>query len=650
MATVIAVHGTFANVESDPGSGTGAAGVRQWWQPGSAFEQELRSLLAPDGAELKVEPFTWSGDNSEIARREAGRKLLERLHELEARKETYCLVGHSHGGSVISAALLESAAKREPLAGLKRWITIGTPFVSLQRERFLFTRLDLRRKVIFVASMMLLLMFLIYLVADILSGPGMLIGGSFPGVLAITGGMMSLPAIVCYLVFKYLDSFNLLHYRRSVKARAREHFASRWRSLTHPEDEAVQGLTFLPGAKLSFFDKAFAVQSITLISVFALPLIYLSVLMSPTTMVEIGDWLRTHLYDAHSSPQAEKALRDLRQRLRSPQQTLSSQGTTRTASAASDASPSAEQRTVDAAERRAFWLQYRNMRRDLETRYPDLRGAERALRFKQRFFEQAGKPCAAGKLCGAGRDLHVNSGLLLHVVTDELSWALGAEEADGWLNRWLWSLLLPAVLVPIISVLVALGIMLLIQAIARVVSDVTSNMLNRLTNAEVKRAAFGNDTEGEIALSAIDRPVWIDQSPPRLPAGVADLVTGYSNAVATQSLAKFRKAIGKFAAADPRQAANSAITTYFTWKELVHASYFDVPEFRKLIAHVLSGAEGFAASPQFRADPDYPRTAQWLAEIEGMKEAPKAPADAKPTASDAGAVAAVVASTVKVEP
>ena len=50
------------------------------------------------------------------------------------------------------------------------------------------------------------------------------------------------------------------------------------------------------------------------------------------------------------------------------------------------------------------------------------------------------------------------------------------------------------------------------QALASIVSRVVSDLLNRITNAEVKRAAFGNDTEGEVALGATDRPVWLEPS------------------------------------------------------------------------------------------------------------------------------------------
>ena len=131
---------------------------------------------------------------------------------------------------------------------------------------------------------------------------------------------------------------------------------------------------------------------------------------------------------------------------------------------------------------------------------------------------------------------------------------------------------------------------------------------------------------------------------------MANLVTDYSNLAASQSIAKFRHAIGQIAYADPKHTADTAISTYFTWKELVHASYFDVPEFRKLIAQAVSRAEGFAPSAKFKADPDFQRTAQWLAEIEGTPGTTEVPGSGKPDSKDAEAVSAVVASTVKAEP
>ncbi|MDX2159592.1 MAG: hypothetical protein SFW09_24060 [Hyphomicrobiaceae bacterium] len=635
MATIVTVHGTFAHDGSGSSAqpGTNPADL-QWWETGSTFDSDMRELVdAAPGAgsgKLDVKPFVWRGDNSEIGRRKAGLALLNELKGLEEKGEPYCVVGHSHGGSVVSWALLEGAARKQPLQGLKRWITVGTPFVTLRKETLLFQRLDLIKKVIFVASMMLLAMFFVYLAAEAFTGSERIFGGTFPAVLVFTGVMMSLPMLVFYLALKSWDALSLIHYRRRVKQRAHTEFSSRWLALTHTDDEAVQGLAFLPGAKLYFFDKTFAVSTLTMLSVVALPVIYLLLLASPQLMVGIGDWLKANVYDSKHI-QAETALRDMRTRFRDMRAQQPTAGAT------------PEQRT-------AMWAKYREMRRELATKFPDLPAAERSLRFKQRFFEENGRPCAGGKLCGGGRDIKINSGLLLHVVTDELSSAIAGEGAATFLQRSIWTVLIPAVLVPVIFGLFALLLMLVIRALAHLVSKGASHLLNNITNAEVKRAAFGNDTEGEIAVGALDRPSWIERSQPRLPASLGDLVTSYANGIANNSLAKFRKAIGQLASADPKHTADTAITTYFTWKELVHASYFDVPEVRKLIAVAVSRCDGFAPSARLEADPDHARAAEWLAEIEGGSGSRLPPAAHPPTASDKEAVSAVVASTVTSEP
>ena len=253
--------------------------------------------------------------------------------------------------------------------------------------------------------------------------------------------------------------------------------------------------------------------------------------------------------------------------------------------------------------------------------------------------------------CAArARDLRINSGLLLHVVTDELSWMLGAEETRDWRRQSAASMALPVVLVPVVAGSVALLLMLLIRNVAAVISRFSSDVLNRMTSSEVKRAAFGNDTEGELAIGAVDHPGWIDGPRPRLPQALASRITDYSNGIAGQSLVRLRKAIGQFAAIGPQDSATSVLTTYLTWKELVHGAYFDVPEFRKLVVQAICRADGFAASAKFRTDPDFARTAQWLTQLE---EGPPAVAPAgagPPDRDDAEAVAAVVVSTVKAEP
>jgi hypothetical protein len=505
MATIVAVHGTFAHSEQPLALAT-ADVPPQWWQHGSGFERDMKMLVESADGPVEIRPFKWSGDNSELGRRAAGADLLHALRDLESRGEPYCVVGHSHGGSVIASALLEAARRKEPLAGLRRWITIGTPFVALRKERWLFTRLDLWPRTLFVASLMLLVMFGVYIATEMASGMPMLFGATFPGVLAITGLMMSLPAVAAYVVLSFLDSRKLLLYRKAVTDRAKTVFGPRWLSLAHTDDEAIQGLGYLPAAKLKFFDKAFAVHTLTIVSVAAVPLLYLAILFSPPLMVGIADWLRNDIYGARTTPEATEAVSILRRDLLAA----------RRAAGQGEQARSREQRRAD-------FQVYREKRRVLEARYPDFAAAERAVRFEQRFFKRGERPC--GSLCGGGREIRTNAGLLLHVVTDELSWSLGATEIGDWRTRWIWSMALPALLVPVIFGLLALVLMVAFRLAGMAISAVISSGLNALTNAEVKRAAYGNDTEGEIAVGVLDRPTWLDRAHPRLPMALADLVT-----------------------------------------------------------------------------------------------------------------------------
>src|SRR5690606_14588392 len=134
--------------------------------------------------------------------------------------------------------------------------------------------LTLTRKVVFVASFMLFMMFLFYVGAEILDGPRQFRNERFWTALLFSGTMMSLPMAAFYLVFRYLDGRELMGYGRGAVERAREHYADKWLPLVHKDDEAVQGLRYLPKIQLHFFDPDFATSTLTKLSVLALPLLY----------------------------------------------------------------------------------------------------------------------------------------------------------------------------------------------------------------------------------------------------------------------------------------------------------------------------------------------------------------------------------------
>lgn len=604
MATVVTVHGTYAHIVGPPDAP--APAELQWWQPGSLTEQHIRQLVDAQDGRLDFVPFTWSGDNSENARRQAGARLFEELQKLEARNEDYCLVGHSHGGSVIAAALVESAARGKKLEHLRKWITVGTPFVALRKERFLFTRLTLPRKVVFVASLMLLMMFLFYLGGAIYDGT---LGWGAENQLlrfGFSATMMSLPFIVFYVFLKVLDARRYFFYRPAVRENAKDWYGEKWLSLNHEDDEAVQGFRLLPQVKLSFFDREFAVPMLTLIAVFVLPLAYLFAVTSPTIMVGIAEFLKTQVYDVQAYAQTERAadpqwdeLRALRRKLRNARQLAEKSGL----------EPTVAENARETA--KSINTQIRAKRQQLRERYPDLPEMIRAQRFKQRFLERDGKPCDGGTLCGGGRDYRINSALLFHLVTDELSSAF--VDVD---TRWgpfggFLRLLLPVVLVPVAFALLALGVLMVIRFVAVYFSSFLSRQLNGLTHHQLTRTALGNDTVGEIALGADVRPAWAPVVYPFLPGEVGDRITAYSNEISFQSLAKFRNAISTLAFAESEESRSGVLTTYLTWRELVHTSYFEVPEFRGLLAYAIGQADGFTAQTGFRTDPDFERAAAW---------------------------------------
>ncbi len=153
MTTIITVHGTNDTSELDQGE--------QWWQKGSPFQTEIDALVRSSDGPIKWDVFHWDGRNSEKSRRRAGRNLFEKIyasHETGRGQdsEKYVLLGHSHGGSVIKAALEEAVLQDRPLKNLERWITVGTPFLEFRPSRWWHDYVGLPLKLLLVLSIIYL--------------------------------------------------------------------------------------------------------------------------------------------------------------------------------------------------------------------------------------------------------------------------------------------------------------------------------------------------------------------------------------------------------------------------------------------------------------------------------------------------------------
>ena len=272
MATIITVHGTNASGPEDAEK----TGQGHWWQRGSYFDLHIRQLVKSDDGELKIEPLLWDGSNSEIARHRAGKKLVSTVKDLEQRGETHCVVGHSHGGSIISHALLELAG-RSP-EHLKSWITVGTPFVHLRKQMFLFSRLNTPAR----AGYMILALYLtaIFLLPFYGAELGLTTEQTYADlplhlkalfwvIIYLIGITLALPV---YLLLSFLQPAKLKNYNKRRMRKAKNAFQSRWVGLWHKNDEAIVGLQKLHKVDIRPFGERFAANGILILAIFIVPL------------------------------------------------------------------------------------------------------------------------------------------------------------------------------------------------------------------------------------------------------------------------------------------------------------------------------------------------------------------------------------------
>jgi len=247
MATIITVHGTNA---------TGPEEGPNWWQRTSEFERDVREFVQADDGKIDFKPFIWDGANSEMSRRKAGTKLLGEMKALEAQGNKYCLVGHSHGGSVIGHCLVESASRRDLLSYLSRWITVATPFIQTKRNKLLFNRIGLFGKPSYFATLIwaITILGVVYVSMDE-SKPAL--DADLLTLLLLLG---FIPFICFYAITLLITSGQSKQYAPSVLHRAIDSFGSSWISFRHRNDEAVEGLRSISRLHVAIFSRRFAVS------------------------------------------------------------------------------------------------------------------------------------------------------------------------------------------------------------------------------------------------------------------------------------------------------------------------------------------------------------------------------------------------------
>jgi hypothetical protein len=502
VTTLITVHGTFA---SGPENGDA------WWQRGSEFDQRLRCLVATPKSRYEHIPFVWSGLNSERDRRKAAEALLARFRLLEAEGGNYAVLGHSHGGSVIASALFAAAAAKENLPHLKLWMTIGTPFISYVRERRLFSRLSTFGKAGYMVVMYLLFTVILFL------GYTYIVENDY----AFGDILFILPFLLLYFVLRRRQLTDMRLYSDKYRKRAREYFEGRWLGLHHQSDEATQGLGSLRTKRIDVFPDKFAVPTLSLASLFVLPLILILIASSPSAMQAI----------------------------------------------------------VSSAQRLDPRTDVAYFRTD-----------------------QTGTPA------------FVKNGFLLLALPAYISLSyfeameLSFSVAEG--------LSIATTLLVLVAIYWAVSLVILraVTFVAGIVSLLLSRHLNVVTWNQIRRSALGGDLVGETEGDVTTRPFWIAKPALPLPAYVSSPLADYSNRHAAVALAKFREALNTMTFQEPGGDGIGTISQYLTWRELIHTSYFYIPEFQTLTACALCRSEAFLSTDALKQAPEFARHVAWLEE------------------------------------
>ena len=213
---VITVHGTFATDLADDGE--------QWWQRGSAFASALAGRLADKGfPEVALQPFHWSGLNSDQARLRAAAALASTIAAAKRNGRPVAVLAHSHGGNVLMEALVQRRTRR-PLAAA---LTLGTPF---------FTR-RLKPLPMLIAAFKVLL--------GLAVAPAMLMYAWLALPTALGGSRVELIVlplmILAGVVWAFVSGARALLRQQRAKKRARMAIApERWLVIQSPRDEAMR--------------------------------------------------------------------------------------------------------------------------------------------------------------------------------------------------------------------------------------------------------------------------------------------------------------------------------------------------------------------------------------------------------------------------
>ncbi len=166
---------------------------------------------------------------------------------------------------------------------------------------------------------------------------------------------------------------------------------------------------------------------------------------------------------------------------------------------------------------------------------------------------------------------------------------LEGDSALGYLMVILVAIAVLAV-VAAIYMAVASAVVAILKLLARGIGWPLSKVIDNLVWSSIRQQAWGDDRQGEGVSQVGSHPPEFAATFEPLPAAVADEVSRFSEKHAILTLTKVREVLGMTRTPKTAPDMRAQLSEQLNWRELIHTTYFEIPQFTDLIAYGLHRA------------------------------------------------------------
>jgi len=171
------------------------------------------------------------------------------------------------------------------------------------------------------------------------------------------------------------------------------------------------------------------------------------------------------------------------------------------------------------------------------------------------------------------------------------------------------------------------------KLLARAVGWPLSKAIDNLVWSSVRQQAWGDDRQGESVSQVGSHPPEFAATFDPLPAAVADEVSRFSEKHAILTLTKVREVLGMTRNPKSSPDMRAQLSEQLNWRELIHTTYFEIPQFADLAAFGLHRAGLAPLKEDFWPSARRDQAQKWFSAISTPSSGAPAAANAVKAAS-----------------